>query len=34
MLRYQLGRPVQIEQVDKLVAFLEALSGEIDPTLL
>jgi cytochrome c peroxidase len=34
MLRYQLGRPVQIEQVDKLVAFLESLSGEIDPTLL
>ena len=34
MLRYQLGRPVQVEQVDKLVAFLESLSGEIDPTLL
>jgi cytochrome c peroxidase len=34
MLRYQLGRPVQTEQVDKLVAFLESLSGEIDPTLL
>jgi cytochrome c peroxidase len=34
MLRYQLGRPVRIEQVDKLVAFLESLSGEIDPALL
>jgi cytochrome c peroxidase len=34
MLRYQLGRPVQTEQVEKLVAFLESLSGEIDPKLL
>jgi cytochrome c peroxidase len=34
MLRYQLGRPVQAEQVDKLVAFLESLSGDIDPSLL
>ena len=34
MLRYQLGRPVRVEQVDKLVAFLESLSGEIDPALL
>jgi cytochrome c peroxidase len=34
MLRYQLGRPVKTEQVDKLVAFLESLTGELDPALL
>jgi cytochrome c peroxidase len=34
MLRYQLGRPVQAEQVGKIVAFLESLSGEVDPALL
>jgi cytochrome c peroxidase len=34
MLRYQLGRPVREEEVAKLVAFLESLTGELDPELL
>jgi cytochrome c peroxidase len=34
MSRYQLGRPLDAEQVNALVAFLESLSGDVDPALL
>ena len=34
MLRYQLGRSVEEDQVAKLVAFLESLTGTVDPVLL
>jgi hypothetical protein len=31
---YQLGRPISDEQIAAIVAFLDALSGEIDESLL
>jgi cytochrome c peroxidase len=34
MATYQLGRPISDEQVAAIVAFLDALSGEIDESLL